>query len=58
MFQILWFVFYCYFKCYSKKSLVELLISASINLSVILENITIILKMYIPFKDDNLKMFI
>ena len=43
MFPILCFLFYCYFKCYSKKSLLEILLSESINLSVILEYITILL---------------
>ena len=50
LFLILCFLFYCYFKCYSKKSPLEILLSVSINLSVILEYITILLKKYIPFK--------
>ena len=58
MFPILCFLFYCYFKCYSEKSLLEIFLNVSIILSVILEYITILLKKYIPFKDDNLKMFI
>ena len=57
MFPILYFVFY-YFKCYSRKPLLEILLSAFINMSVILEYITVLLKKYIPLKDDNLKMFI
>ena len=41
MFPILCFVLYCYFKCYPKKYLVEILLSASIYLSVVLEYIII-----------------